>query len=32
VRQAAKAAYAHELIEALPEGYGSFLGERGVRL
>jgi ATP-binding cassette, subfamily B, bacterial len=32
VRQAARAAYAHEFIEALPEGYGSFLGERGVRL
>jgi ATP-binding cassette subfamily B protein len=32
VRQAAHAAFAHEFIEALPEGYGSFLGERGVRL
>jgi ABC-type lipoprotein export system ATPase subunit len=29
---AAKAAYAHEFITALPEGYGTFLGERGVRL
>ena len=29
---AAKAAYAHEFISALPEGYQSFLGERGVRL
>ena len=29
---AAKAAFAHEFISALPEGYGSFLGERGVRL
>jgi ATP-binding cassette subfamily B protein len=29
---AAKAAFAHEFIEALPGGYGSFLGERGVRL
>jgi len=29
---AAKAAHAHEFIEALPEGYDSFLGERGVRL
>ncbi len=29
---AAKAAYAHEFISALPEGYGTYLGERGVRL
>ncbi len=29
---AAKAANAHEFIMQLPEGYGSFLGERGVRL
>jgi ATP-binding cassette subfamily B protein len=29
---AAKAAYAHEFIAALPEGYKTFLGERGVRL
>jgi len=29
---AAKAAYAHDFIEALPGGYQSFLGERGVRL
>jgi ATP-binding cassette subfamily B protein len=29
---AAKAAYAHEFISALPEGYNTFLGERGVRL
>ncbi|MDQ6880780.1 MAG: ABC transporter transmembrane domain-containing protein, partial [Pseudomonadota bacterium] len=29
---AARAAFAHEFISALPEGYGSFLGERGVRL
>ncbi|MEX5744832.1 ABC transporter transmembrane domain-containing protein [Massilia sp. X63] len=28
----AKMAAAHEFIERLPEGYGSFLGERGVRL
>ncbi|BDX22102.1 ABC transporter [Polynucleobacter sp. TUM22923] len=29
---AAKTAHAHEFIMALPQGYGSFLGERGVRL
>ncbi len=29
---AAKAAYAHEFIERLPEGYDSFVGEGGVRL
>jgi ATP-binding cassette subfamily B protein len=29
---AAKMAAAHEFIERLPEGYGSYLGERGVRL
>jgi ATP-binding cassette subfamily B protein len=29
---AAKAAHAHDFIEALPERYGTFLGERGVRL
>ncbi|MBX3644406.1 MAG: ATP-binding cassette domain-containing protein [Rubrivivax sp.] len=29
---AAKAAFAHEFISALPEGYRSHLGERGVRL
>ncbi|TLU67352.1 ABC transporter ATP-binding protein/permease [Thalassotalea litorea] len=29
---AAKKAHAHEFIEKLPEGYQSFLGERGVRL
>ena len=29
---AAKMAAAHEFIERLPEGYQSFLGERGVRL
>ena len=31
-RAAARAAFAHEFISALPEGYDSFLGERGVRL
>ncbi len=29
---AARAAFAHEFISALPEGYGTYLGERGVRL
>ena len=32
VMQAAKLAAAHEFIERLPDGYRSFLGERGVRL
>ncbi len=32
VHAAAKAAFAHEFITALPEGYDTFLGERGVRL
>jgi ATP-binding cassette subfamily B protein len=32
VRAAAHAAFAHEFIEALPQGYDTFLGERGVRL
>ena len=32
VRAAARAAVADEFIERLPEGYRSFLGERGVRL
>ena len=31
-RAAAKAAFADEFIMALPEGYDTFLGERGVRL
>ena len=31
-KAAAKAAFAHEFISALPQGYDSFLGERGVRL
>jgi ATP-binding cassette subfamily B protein len=29
---AARAAFAHDFITALPEGYQTFLGERGVRL
>jgi ATP-binding cassette subfamily B protein len=29
---AAQAAFAHEFIAALPEGYATYLGERGVRL
>jgi len=29
---AARAAFAHDFITALPDGYASFLGERGVRL
>ena len=32
VTAAARAAYAHDFISALPEGYKTFLGERGVRL
>ncbi|MEX0922749.1 MAG: ABC transporter transmembrane domain-containing protein [Rhodovibrionaceae bacterium] len=32
VLAAAEAAAAREFLEALPEGFGSFLGERGVRL
>ncbi len=32
VKAAASAAFAHEFISALPEGYDTFLGERGVRL
>ncbi|RCW75629.1 ABC transporter transmembrane domain-containing protein [Pseudorhodoferax soli] len=32
VEAAARAAFAHDFIEALPQGYDSFLGERGVRL
>jgi ATP-binding cassette subfamily B protein len=32
VHAAAQAAFADEFIRALPEGYDTFLGERGVRL
>ncbi|MBX3635377.1 MAG: ATP-binding cassette domain-containing protein [Rubrivivax sp.] len=32
VIKAAKAAFAHEFLVALPEGYQTYLGERGVRL
>ena len=32
VMAAAQAAFAHQFISALPEGYDTFLGERGVRL
>ena len=32
VRAAARDAFAHDFLSALPEGYDTFLGERGVRL
>ncbi len=32
VMEAARAAYASDFIEALPQGYDSFLGESGIRL
>ncbi|WP_338549156.1 ABC transporter transmembrane domain-containing protein [Roseovarius phycicola] len=32
VEAAAKTAWAHDFVAALPEGYGSYLGERGVML
>ncbi len=32
ISAAARAAEAHEFIEALPEGYATYLGERGARL
>ena len=32
VHEAARSAFAHEFISALPQGFDTFLGERGVRL
>jgi ATP-binding cassette, subfamily B, bacterial len=32
IETAARSAEAHEFLAALPDGYGSYLGERGVRL
>src|SRR5690606_1018038 len=32
VMAAARAAFAHDFLAALPEGYQTYLGERGVRL
>jgi subfamily B ATP-binding cassette protein MsbA len=32
IKQAAKAAYAHDFIEELPDGYNTIVGERGVKL
>ena len=32
VRAAAEAAFAHDFIAAMPDGYDTYLGERGVRL
>ncbi|WP_449243465.1 ABC transporter ATP-binding protein [Desulfovibrio sp.] len=32
IEDAARAAYAHEFISQLPEGYGTLVGERGVKL
>ena len=32
IEDAAKAAYAHEFIRRLPEGYGTMIGENGVKL
>ena len=32
IKEAAKKAYIHDFIESLPEGYETFIGERGVKL
>jgi subfamily B ATP-binding cassette protein MsbA len=32
IEQAARAAHAHEFVEAMPQGYGTRIGERGQRL
>src|SRR5205823_5311247 len=32
IQAAARAAHAHEFVTALPDGYGTLVGERGVRL
>lgn len=32
IESAARAAYCHDFITALPDGYGTMIGERGVRL
>jgi subfamily B ATP-binding cassette protein MsbA len=32
IEQAARAAFAHEFIEALPDGYDTIIGDRGVKL
>ena len=32
IKEAAKKAYIHEFIESLPQGYETFIGERGVKL
>jgi ATP-binding cassette, subfamily B, bacterial MsbA len=32
IREAAKAAYSHDFIERLPQGYDTLIGERGTRL
>jgi subfamily B ATP-binding cassette protein MsbA len=32
IREAAKAAYSHEFIQQLPDGYSTVIGERGTRL
>ena len=32
VMEAAKKAYCHDFISSLPLGYGTFVGERGVKL